>query len=291
MATLGKNRWGKSDVRVSKIHRSEGRDEFFDVSVQVLLEGQVERAHTEGDNTGVLPTDTMRNTVYAMAQDHLTRDLEAFASVLCDHFLGRDDVSGATVTISERLWARVGPTGFTGGGSERRIARVSRGTPSFSRADLDPEVEISARKGERGETWAGVGGLVVLKTTGSAFSGFPKDQFTALPETDDRILATSVTATWRYSEVPADTTAAWNQARQAIVDRFFGDWSASVQHQGWLMAQGVLEAVPEIEEIEFHMPNQHHLPFDLSRFGMEYEGTVFQPVSEPYGDIGFTVTR
>jgi urate oxidase len=274
LATLGENRWGKSDVRVSKIHRSEGKDEFSDVNVQVLLEGEVERAHTEGDNTGVLPTDTMRNTVYAMAQDHLTRDLEAFASVLSDRFLGREDVTRATVTISERLWARVGPTGFTGGGSERRIARVSR-----------------ARKGEGSGIWAGLEGLVVLKTTGSAFSGFPKDEFTVLPEADDRILATSVTATWRYSEVPADTTAVWNHARQAIIDRFFGDWSASVQHQGWLMAQGVLEAVPEIEEIEFHMPNQHHLPFDISRFGMEYGGTVFQPVSEPYGDIGFTVTR
>ena len=271
MAELGKNRWGKSDIRVSKIHRSEDEDDFSDVTVQVLLQGQVELAHTEGDNSGVLPTDTMRNTVYGMAQDHLTRDLEAFGSVLCDQFMTRDDVTGATVTIFERLWARVGPTGFIGGGSERRMARVSQGVESG--------------------TWAGIEGLVVLKTTGSAFSGFPRDRFTVLPEADDRILATSVTATWRYKKVPTDTTATWDQARQALVDSFFGDWSASVQHQGWMMAQAMLEAVPEIEEIEFHMPNQHHLPFDIARFGMEYEGTVFQPVSEPYGDIGFTVTR
>jgi urate oxidase len=272
MARLGKNRWGKTDVRVSKIHRSEGQDDFSDISVQVLLEGSVESAHVSGDNTAVLPTDTMRNTVYCMAQGHLTRDLEAFGAVLSDHFLARPEVTGVTVTIAERLWNRIGPTGFVGGGSERRTARVQRG--------------------ETGDiVQAGVEGLVVLKTTGSAFGGFPRDQFTVLPDADDRILATSVTATWRYATMPADTTATWDRARQTILDRFFADWSASVQHQGWLMASAVLDAIPEIDEIEFHMPNQHHLPFDLARFGMVHEGTVFHPVSEPYGDIGFTVTR
>lgn len=275
MARLGKNRWGKTDVRVSKIHRTDSGDDFSDLSVQVLLEGEVERAHTEGVNKAVLPTDTMKNTVYGLAQQHLTRDLEGFAGVLCDHFLTRDGVTGATVSIAERLWARAGPAGFIGGGSERRIARVARGTSGPG----------------KDTTWAGIEGLVVLKTTGSAFSEFPRDEFTLLPEAEDRILATSVTATWRYSALPDDTGGTWDKAREVMVERFFGDWSASVQHQGWQMAVGLLEAIPEIEEVEFHLPNQHHLPFDLKRFGMEYEGTVFQPVSEPYGDIGFTVTR
>ena len=272
MAILGKNRWGKSEVRVSKVHRFDDHDDFSDLHIQVLLEGEVEAAHLVGDNSAVLPTDTMRNTVYGLAQERLTKDLEGFGAVLCEHFLARPYVSEAKVTISERLWTRIGPTGFVGGGSERRIARVSRG-------------------GEDSGTWAGVTGLVVLKTTGSAFVGFPRDDFTVLPEAEDRILATSVTATWRYSTVPTDTTATWERARQTLVDHFFADWSASVQHQGWLMGQAVLEAVPEIAEIELHMPNQHHLPFDLTRFGITNEGTVFQPVSEPYGDIGLTVTR
>lgn len=272
MVKLDKNRWGKSDVRISKLHRSNGEDSLTDLTVQVLLEGDVEPAHTEGDNSAVLPTDTMRNTVYCLAQDQLADDLEAFAALLCDHFLERDDVTGATVSIAERLWSRVGPTGFTGGGSERRTTRVSKSL------------------GDR-QTWAGIEGLVVLKTTGSAFSGFPRDRFTVLPEAEDRILATSITATWHYSTIPADTTATWEKVREIILDSFFGEWSASVQHQGWLMAQAVLEAIPEIDQADFHLPNQHHLPFDISRFGMESEGTVFQPVSEPYGDIGFTVTR
>src|SRR5690606_9546617 len=140
-------------------------------------------------------------------------------------------------------------------------------------------------------TWAGVEGLVVLKTTKSAFRGYPKDEYTTLPETDDRILATTITSWWKYSRVPTDTTATWNPVREVMLAGCFGDWSASVQHQGWMIGQAVLEAVPEIAEIEFRLPNQHHIGFDLTRFGMEDRHVVFQPTSEPYGDIRFRIVR
>lgn len=271
MPTLGPNRWGKSEVRVSKVHRGDAVDDFSDIAVQVLLEGDVEQAHTEGDNSSVLPTDTMRNTIYALAQDNLTSDLEAFGAVLGSHFLERREVSKASVEISQRLWARHSETGFTGGGSERRVARVVRGSEE--------------------ETVAGIEGLVVLKTRGSAFTGFPRDRYTTLPESADRLLATSVTARWAYSHIPDDTTVTWNRVRDIVLERFFGEWSASVQHQGYQMAEAVLERVPEISEISFHLPNQHHLSYELSRFEQPDLGVVFQPVSEPYGDIALTVRR
>ncbi|MGD2102896.1 MAG: urate oxidase [Acidimicrobiia bacterium] len=266
--SLGANRWGKSEVRVSKVLDGGG---FMDVTAQVLLQGDVEAAHTFGDNSSVLPTDTMRNTIYGLAQDHLTSDLEGFGEILCDRFLSRDDIHNAVVTLYETTWRRETETGYIGGGSERRKARVERGASS--------------------STSAGVEGLVVLKTTGSAFEGFPRDEFTILPEASDRLLATSVTADWSYSEVPADTAGTWRTARDVLVERFFTDWSASVQHQAYLMGEAVLAAVPEISSISLRLPNQHHLPYDLTRFGMEWEGTVFHPVSEPYGDIYLTVTR
>ena len=271
MAELGANRWGKSEVRLSKVHRSDRVDDFSDITVQVLLEGDVEAAHIEGDNSSVLPTDTMRNTIYALAQDSLTKDLEAFGAVLSSHFLERSDVSKASVEIAERIWSRQSETGFVGGGSERRTARVIRGSES--------------------STSAGIEGLVVLKTRGSAFTGFPRDRYTTLPEKDDRLLATSVTARWVYGDIPSDTSATWSRVRETIVRHFFGDWSASVQHQGYQMAEAILGAVPEITEVSFHLPNQHHLPFDLGRFDMPDREVVFHPVSEPYGDIAFTVHR
>ncbi|HUG08688.1 MAG TPA: urate oxidase [Acidimicrobiia bacterium] len=268
---LGANRWGKSDVRISKVFRGDDSDDFVDLRVRILLEGDVAPAHTEGDNSAVVPTDTMRNTVYGLAQDRLSRDLERFGEALCDHFLARDGVHGAEVSIEKMIWARETAHGFVGGGSERRTARVARGSQE--------------------STSAGIEGLVVLKTSGSAFEGFPKDHFTILPEASDRLLATSVTADWDYSVIPSDTSATWRLVRGVLVDRFFEDWSASVQHQGYLMGEAVLEAISEITEVRFRLPNQHHLPFDLTRFGLEWEGTVFHPVSEPFGDIHLTVTR
>jgi urate oxidase len=258
-------------VRVSKVFRGQVAADFIDLTVGVVLEGDVAAAHTDGDNSSVLPTDTMRNTVYGLAQEHLTRDIEAFAAVLCEHFLEREDVDTAEVALSERIWQRASPNGFLGGGSERRTARVIRG--------------------EREETRAGVEGLVVLKTSGSSFEGFPKDRFTVLPEASDRLLATSITAEWLYSSMPASTSTTWALVRTTLVDRFFEDWSASVQHQGYLMCEQVLRSTEEVSEISLRLPNQHHLPFDLTRFDMPWNNVVFHPVSEPYGDIYLTVTR
>lgn len=267
---LGANRWGKSEVRVSKVLPGD-TDDFVEVSVQVLLEGDVEAAHVSGDNSNVLPTDTMRNTVYGLAQEHLSHDLERFAETLALHFLSKGPVDRCSISIHESIWRRETSTGFIGGGSERRIARVERGETERTRAGLD--------------------GLVVLKTRDSAFEGFPRDEFTILPDADDRLLSTSITAEWEYTEMPEDTTATWERIRSLLVDRFFSDWSASVQHQGYMMGEAVLEEVGEVSSIDFRLPNQHHLPFDLTRFDMGWDGTVFHPVSEPYGDIYLTVTR
>ncbi|MGH8946051.1 MAG: factor-independent urate hydroxylase [Acidimicrobiia bacterium] len=271
MAVLGANSWGKSEVRVSKVHRGDLTDDFSDVTVSVRLEGDVDAAHTEGDTQNVLPTDTMRNTIYGLAQEHLTKDLEGFGVILAEHFLSRGFVDQADVKLEERVWQRETGTGFLGGGSVRRSARIRRGKGSHTRG--------------------GVAGLVVLKTRGSAFTGFPKDQFTILPEKDDRLLATSISAEWEYSEMPEDTAATWGLVCRTMIDSFFSETSASVQHQGYLMGEAVVGAVAEISEISFHLPNQHHLDFDLTRFGLPDHGVVFHPVTEPYGDITLTVRR
>lgn len=269
---LGANSWGKSRVRVSKVLAGDLSDDILDLSVDIqLTASDVDVAHTEGDNRGVLPTDTMRNTVYALAHTRLDHDLEAFAAVLCDRFLEREAITRVEVTITANRWERESAKGFIGGSSEKRIARAVRGS----------EESLSA----------GIEGLVVLKTGDSAFSGFPRDEYTVLPDADDRILATSVTAHWDYSSKPANTSSTWGLIRRAMVDSFFSEWSGSVQHQGYLMGEAVLAAVGEVERITFQLPNQHHLPFDVTRFGVEDTGTVFYPVPEPYGDIRLTVER
>src|SRR5690606_14795304 len=149
--------------------------------------------YSAGDNAGVLPTDTMRNTVYGLAQDHLTDDLEAFAQTLVDHFLAKDGITAASVTIEGRRWERAGHHGLYGGSSHRRVAEVGS-SPA-------------------GQTYrAGIDGLAVPKTTSWAFSGSPRDEYPSQPDADVRLLSTTITTRWSYDRLPAYPTVAWATA-------------------------------------------------------------------------------
>jgi urate oxidase len=271
---LGPNRYGKSAIRLFKVHRGDGSDEVSDLTVQVLLTGDFEAAHVRGDNAAVIPTDTMKNTVYAMAQDHLGRETERFALVLASHFGENAAVAEARVTVRERLWAHLPDAGrgFTPAGGDLKLGE--------------------ARSGVEGEqVGAGIEGLLLLKTTGSGFTGFPRDRFTTLTETSDRLLATSVGARWRYNSEPDDFVAAWTSVRAALAASFAEFSSSSLQQQGYEMGRAVLAALPGIDEIRLRLPNLHHLKVDLTRFGSTDTGVVFQPVDEPHGDIRLTVRR
>jgi urate oxidase len=245
-----------------------------DLTVQVICEGDFAAVHLHGDNAAVVPTDTMKNTVYALAQDRLGHQLERFARVLAAHFLEFPTISGVRVEIEERLWTRLAGHGhaFQPAGGDRRLARVRAGT-----------------FGDRIE--AGVRGLLVLKTAGSSFTGFTQDRYTTLPETTNRLMASNVNAEWRYHRHPDDFTATWRSVRAQLVETFAGPASQSVQEQAWMMGQAVLAAHPEVAEITVAMPNKHHLSVDLTRFGLEDKGVIFQPVDEPYGDITVTAAR
>ncbi|MGH9246967.1 MAG: factor-independent urate hydroxylase [Acidimicrobiales bacterium] len=272
--TLGPNRYGKSAVRVFKVHGAGVGVGVSDLTVQIACEGDFAAVHAHGDNSPVVATDTMKNTVYAMAQDRLGPEIERFARVLVAHFLEFPQISGVRVEIEERPWTTIGAHrhAFTPAGAERRLARITAGT-----------------MGDRVE--AGIRELIVLKTAGSSFAGFPRDRYTTLPDADDRILATAVTAEWRYRGHPDDYSATWHRVRTALVESFASEPSRSVQEQGYLMGGAVLRAEAEVDEITLGLPNRHHLQVDLSRFGMDDRGVVFQPVDEPYGDIWVTVRR
>jgi|FLYL01.1.fsa_nt_gi urate oxidase len=268
---LRDHRYGKAGVRVVKVLDGGG---IVDVEVSVHLEGDFSASYLEGDNSRVVPTDTMRNVVYALAQDHLTSEVERFGKVLCDHFADLDQVERVDVQVESRLWSTVDghPHTQVASGPDRRTARVTVG---------EGEVEVES----------GIAGLRILKTTGSAFAGFPRDRFTTLPEAADRLLATSIDAGWGYLTEPADYTELWWSVRDTLVGNFAARPSRSVQEQGYLMGEAVLDAHPEIGWIRLRLPNIHHLEFDLTRFDMPDRKVVFYPVDEPYGDIHLMVSR
>jgi urate oxidase len=276
---LGANNYGKSEVRLVKVTRGAERHDVRDLTVDVALEGDFESAHVKGDNTGLLATDTMRNTVYALARDHPIDSIESFALALVDHFLeAGPTVARASVRIAEHPWERLAVGGtphehaFQRGNGGRRTATVA------------------GDAGQR-EVEAGIEDLVVLKTTASGWEGYVKEQYTTLPETSDRILATVVEARWSYAPGEVDYDAAWDAVRDQILATFGDHYSPSVQFTLYRMGEAVLKARSEVERISFSLPNRHHLLYDLSRFGLENPNVIFHATTEPYGLIEGTVER
>ncbi len=269
---LAWNGYGKAAVRLVKVERTTPRHELHDLTIDVQLQGSFEAAHAQGDNRQVLPTDTMKNTVYALARQGPVAPPEAFAERLARRFLDACPAARrAVVAISMQGWQRAGAA-FVRGTAERRLVTVT----------LDEE-------GARLE--CGLDGLGLLKTSDSAFSRFLRDEFTTLRETDDRILATDVEARWTYSRPPADYDGAWRAARTALVETFAQHRSASVQHTLFAMGEGVLSGCAEIGEIRLILPNRHHLLVDLTPFGLDNPNEIFVATAEPYGRIEAVISR
>ncbi|MEO8621256.1 MAG: factor-independent urate hydroxylase [bacterium] len=279
-AILAQNSYGKSAVRLLKVVRHGTHHDIRELAVDIALEGAFESAHTTGDNSMVLPTDTMKNTVYAKARELSLGEPEDFALTLATHFLAASPAaSSARVAIKEHGWRRL----------------IVDGTPhqhAFERASNELRAaRVSLARGGAAEVVAGIEELLVLKSGRSAFSGYPRDQYTTLRETDDRILATSISTSWRYSTGATDFGNLFTSVRRALLEKFAEHDSKSVQHTLYAMGEAVIEHVDAVDEISITMPNKHHLLVDLTPLGLENANDIFVPTSEPYGLIEATLKR
>ncbi|MFL6195949.1 MAG: factor-independent urate hydroxylase [Thermoanaerobaculia bacterium] len=271
--TLTDNNYGKQAVRLVAVRRGEERHELQDVTVAIRFEGDFAAAYAAGDNQGVFPTDTMKNTVYALAAQHPFDDIEEFGLLLTDHFLEASPrASTVRVDLTEHLWEPIDSHSFRRSGSEQRTAVVTR------------------NRQDGAKVVAGIGDLVVMKTAKSAFEGFPRDRYTTLKETSDRLLATAVRATWAYARTDVDFGRLWHEVRRRLLEAFAHHDSLSVQHTLYAMGEAALEIL-EIEEIHLSMPNRHHIPVDLTPFELENRNEIFVATSEPYGLIEGTLRR
>ena len=281
--TLGANQYGKAETRVVRVYRDGGQHEIRDLNVSTLLRGDFAEAHTRGDQASVLPTDSQKNTCFAFAKQKGIGEIEDYALDLARHFV--DDigpVTGARVEVEEYRWERVSVAGRP---HPHTFARAS---------DEVRTTAVTAVAGDRAWVVSGLAGLVVMKTTGSEFSGFLKDRYTTLAETSDRILATSLTASWRYNPRgprPTSWDEAYAQIRQILIERFAEVHSLALQQTLWAMGQAVLQARDDVAEIRLSAPNRHHFLADLAPFGLDNPGEVFHAADRPYGLIQCAVQR
>ena len=278
-----RQRYGKANVRVLRVLRAQARHEVREARVEVSLDGDFARAYAAADNSPVVPTDTMKNLVNVLALEHLDTGNEPFALAIAECLLDRyRQVAEARVEIAETVWSRM-PIG--GEPHDHSFVHSESGTP-FARVTLT--------RSSRGLV-AGVRDLAIMKTTGSGFVDYVQDEYTTLPPTTDRILATRLCATWRFADAdpgrPPDYGAAAGAIRAALLKVFADSYSYSVQDSLYRMGEAALAATPDITEITLAMPNVHYLPIDLTPFGRDATGRLFLPTDEPNGQIEATLRR
>ncbi|HEX8868280.1 MAG TPA: urate oxidase [Lentzea sp.] len=272
---LGPNQYGKAENRLVTVSRNGSVHTIKDLTVSTSLRGDLADTHLTGDNAKVLATDTQKNTVYAFAKEAPVGEIEDFALRLGRHFVGTQEaISGARILIDEHSWDRIDghDHSFVQGSNEKRTTAVTI---------------------EGSQAWvvSGVRDLVVLKSTGSEFHGYPKDPYTTLKETNDRILATSVTARWRYTSTDVDWAKSFAEIRSIMLKTFADKHSLSLQQTLYAMGEAVLNARPEVAEVRLSMPNKHHFLVDLSAFGLENDNEVFYAADRPYGLIEGSILR
>ena len=283
---LAQNRYGKHRVRVSKIRRPRleapklEKHEFVEVAVDVELQGEFDAAFTEADNKQVIATDTCKNTVYAIAKTDDLASIESFGLAIARHFINQyEHVSQCKITLTETVWDRIGDSlhGFTARDRSNPTATVT--------LDRDSDAVISS----------GVKGLLIAKTTESGFENFHQDEYRTLPDVDDRILATELTAEWLYSDGTDCSAEQFAQNREAIMNALFAafldHYSRSVQETLYRMGQAAIEACDLISEISLTMPNKHHILANVVPQGTPNDNEVFVVTDEPFGFIQGTVTR
>jgi urate oxidase len=277
MVQLGANRYGKAEVRVVRVARgaaADGGDVIKDWNVSTSLSGDLAASHLTGDNSSVLATDTQKNTVYALAKRLGAVEPEVLGIGLATGFVGRQEaITRARIAIEEYGWARVGATGH----SFARSGDLTRTATVVHDAELGTSVVSGIEK------------LIVMNTRGSEFWGFPRDEYTTLAETKDRILATQVSARWRYRGTDVDWAAAFAGAHHALLAAFSGTYSYSLQQTLYAMGERIIAAVPAVCEVRLALPNKHHFLVDLAPFGLDNDREVYQAADRPYGLIEGTV--
>jgi urate oxidase len=280
MTKLAENRYGKSRVRLARLNRQSPVHEFEEWSVEVLLRGDFLSCFAAGDNSKILPTDTMKNTVYSLARKSFAAGMEDFSKELVEYLLTHNpQVSEAEVSIREKSWQHL-----TTGGKPHPSTFVQ------SASELQT-THVIQKRGEQFSVESGIEDLVIIKTSDSAFEGYIHDPLTTLPETSDRLFGTALRARWTYNSSELSFAFLRRAIRESLLTAFATHQSKSVQHTLYAMAEKVLATTSQVSEITLTIPNKHFLLVDLSRFGQDNPHHIFVPTDEPHGTIEARICR
>ncbi|TFK34274.1 hypothetical protein BDQ12DRAFT_763714 [Crucibulum laeve] len=294
-STLTAARYGKDKVRVFRVVREGKWHHIVEYNVTALLEGDIATSYTEADNSVVVATDSIKNITYYIAKiSPYILNAEKFAIHLGTFFVSKyTHIHKAFITVEQLRWSRISVPG-------EQLAAEDHSHAFFRDGDdkrvVNVEIDATASKSTlTAHVSSGISDLLVLKSTGSAFTSFVRDEYTTLVEVDDRILSTSVDLTYKFAplqiEPPKDEKkldfvvpvkkgqegyegSVWDEevpsrARKATLETFAVDESASVQATLYKMAQRVIAENASIKDVTYKLPNKHYIPVDMKYLGVD----------------------
>ncbi|KAF2903903.1 hypothetical protein ILUMI_02272 [Ignelater luminosus] len=282
---FGKYGYGKNHVKLLHVFRRGSFHTIREFEVDTHLKLYTKKDYLDGDNRDIIATDTQKNTVFVLAKKHGIKTPEEFGLLICSHFLYMyKHVEEVDVHVEEYPWERLQA-------DEQAHNHAFLFSPSAIRFAV-----VSQKRNESPVIKGGLKELRVLKTTQSAFTDFYQDSYRTLPDDNDRIFSTVVTAVWEFSTangVNFDKT--WLTVKDCIFDKFAGPpdkgiLSPSVQNTLYLAEKMILDKVPQISRIEMQMPNKHYLTVDMSKFPPSVlenneNKEVYHPIDKPSGII------
>jgi len=276
---LAENNYGSSRIHLLRVAKQQGRHDIREIKLSIRFEGDFEAAHLQGDNRKILPPDTMKNTVYALARQHSIEPLEDFGLHLIEHFLTYNpQVTRVLIQASENIWTRL-----PHGGKPHASA--------FARTGNEERTSILSGTRESRLVRAGIDNLIVLKTTNSSFEDFKKDPYTTLRDEGECILSTVIRADWLYTEEEAEFGSLWHGVRQMLLETFAEHDSQSLQHTLYAMGEAILNNFENVGEIHLSLPSRQFYLADLGPLGMDNPGAVFLSVDEPHATIEATLKK
>ncbi|MER5449217.1 factor-independent urate hydroxylase [Streptomyces sp. NPDC002764] len=289
---LGQNQYGKAENRVVKITRDGATHHIKDLNVSVALSGDMDEVHYSGSNANVLPTDTTKNTVFAFAKEHGIESAEQFGIHLARHFVtSQQPIHRARIRIEEYAWERIAASD-----ANSQFIGADEVGHSFVRKGQETRLTQITYDGSSWEVISGLKDLTVMNSTNSEFWGYVKDKYTTLQEAYDRILATSVSARWRFNWTDGEQKApnweeSYEQTRKHMLQAFAETYSLSLQQTLYQMGSRIIDNRGEIDEVRFSLPNKHHFLVDLEPFGLKNDNEVYFAADRPYGLIEATILR
>jgi urate oxidase len=279
MMPLIQNTYGKGRVRIMRIHRDGDRQDVSQLNIKAMLQGDFARAYTDADNSTSTSTDTIKNIVNVVARENVSLSTEEFCQVLAKRYLDLyPQVTSATVTAHETKWNRLS---IGGKPHPHSFTLDSNGKPF---------VEVMTTR-TSSTMKSGIDGFTFMKSTESGWENFFKDKYSTIKPTHDRMCATAMVASWKWSSKPANYAETNKTILDKLIEVFATTYSPSVQNSLFHMGEAALAAVPEISEISMACPNIHYILMDLSAFGLDNNSQVFLPTDEPHGQIECTVGR